>query len=431
MKNIILKYSTVALLAVALLSMPSCKMEYTDPARPPLEQVFNTPAGLTGVCVGLQRTYSYSRASNLYNIVTTTGLVTRELRLLNAGNLPEDQLSKGGISVDGTNTMLLGLWTTSNKIIFDADNVIANAPKISDQGYAAGLIAYASLFKALSLGAMSMYWQYIPDGVGVNVNFVTREDGYRKAIQVVDNALAALSANPPPSNFFSSIPPGLDILNALQAVKARYSLFIGDYANAISAANAVDLTKKSTFNFAAATPNPIFETHGSGFNVCQPIDSTMGLPPSLAPSLSDKRVPFYMKLSTSPASRWQMTGFAAASETPFPIYLPGEVLLIRAEALARQSDLDGALAELNKVVTKTNDIFGVNAALPAIAGPLTQEELLNEIYRNRCIELYMSGLKMEDMRRFNRPDAEMSRKFMPYPFRERDNNSNTPDDPLF
>jgi hypothetical protein len=35
------------------------------------------------------------------------------------------------------------------------------------------------------------------------------------------------------------------------------------------------------------------------------------------------------------------------------------------------------------------------------------------------------------MRRFGRANTEMKRKNMPYPFRERDNNPNTPEDPIF
>jgi hypothetical protein len=57
--------------------------------------------------------------------------------------------------------------------------------------------------------------------------------------------------------------------------------------------------------------------------------------------------------------------------------------------------------------------------------------LLTQIYRNRCIELYLSGLKLEDMRRFARPLTERKRNFFPYPFRERDGNTNTPPDPSF
>jgi starch-binding outer membrane protein, SusD/RagB family len=43
----------------------------------------------------------------------------------------------------------------------------------------------------------------------------------------------------------------------------------------------------------------------------------------------------------------------------------------------------------------------------------------------------MSGLKLEDMRRFDRPNSGKKRNFLPYPFLERDNNPNTPPDPTF
>ena len=107
--------------------------------------------------------------------------------------------------------------------------------------------------------------------------------------------------------------------------------------------------------------------------------------------------------------------------------------LIKAEVYARQAtpDLVNAVIELNKVITKkpANDPFGIGADEPPYAGPLTQAAILDEIYRQRQIELFMLGLRLEDMRRFNRPATERKRTFFPYPFRERDNNPNTPADP--
>jgi hypothetical protein len=193
----------------------------------------------------------------------------------------------------------------------------------------------------------------------------------------------------------------------------------------------VDLTRRSTFNFDLINPNPIFETATATNNVFQPIDSTLGLVAGLQPDLADRRVPFYTTIAASP--RFRIKGFADANTTQWPLFLPGEILLIRAECQARAStpDLVAAQATLNSVITKTTDLFGVAAALPPITNQLTQSELLTQIYRNRCIELYMSGLKLEDMRRFGRPNAERRRNLMPYPFRERDNNPNTPPDPAF
>lgn len=430
-----IKYNKWAVVAVAALLLSSCKKNYSDPNRATSDKVLSSASGLTGISVGLQRVYSLGRASSLYNVVSMNGFITRELLLLNQGNLPEYQLVQGGSVVDGTNTMLSGLWTSSNKIIYDADQVITNAANLPDKGTASGLIGYASIFKALSIGNMSMFWEKIPAGVGTNVSFIDRNDGFTKAITVINDALSAISANAISASFASKIPAGIDIVNTLQALKARYLLFSGKYPEALVAANLVDLSKKSTMNFEASSPNPIYDVAGSNFNVYQPIDSTMGLLGSLQPDLNDKRVPFYMVLSGSSASRFLMKGFAANTTTAYPIYYPGEMTLIKAEAYARQStpDLVNALIELNKVVTKkaVNDPLGIGADLLPLVGPFTQAQLLDQIYKHRSIEMYMSGLKLEDMRRFGRPNSERTRNLLPYPFRERDNNPNTPADPPF
>lgn len=411
-----------------------CQKNYTDPSRIPDTEVFSTPKGLTGVAIGLQRIYTVGRASSLYNSITINGLLTNEMFVVNAGNAAEVQLQTGGASVDATHTMLTTYWINNNKIIYDANLVIANAGKLDDKKYASGLIAYASIFKALSIGNMAMYWEKIPDTIGTNVKFITRVDGFKKAIQVLDNALAATNANPISTAFIANIPAGIDIVNTLYALKARYALFSGDYTIASTAANAVDLTKKSTFNFDVLTFNPVFETATSTNNVVQVKDSTLGLLGSLRPALTDGRVLFYTSIDTT-APRFRIKGFGAANTTPIPVYLPGEITLIKAEIYARQNDLTNALTELNKVVIKTSDPFGVAANQPALPSTLTQAEILDQIYRNRCIELYMSGLKLEDMRRFGRqvvpPNSESKRNFMPYPFRERDNNPNTPPNPAF
>ena len=430
MKNKIIKSSVViAVIAGALLPV-SCTKDYADPNRATDEQVFSSPKGLTGVVTGLQRVYTLGRASNLYNRITINGLTTNELIVVNTGNTAEVQLAAGGTSVDGNHAMLTTFWTNLNKVIYDADKVIESAKNLSDKNFASGLIAYASIFKAMSLGDLSEFWEKVPSGIGTNVTFIDRVDGYKKAIATIDDALAAISANAISSSFISSVPAGIDIINTLNALKARYSLFAGLYPQALAAANLVDLTKKSTFNFDALSLNPVFEVATSTNNVVQPKDSTLGLPPSIAPSLTDGRVPFYTSINASIAPRFRIKGFFDAATTAIPVYLPGEMILIKAEAYARANDLVNGTIELNKVVTKNNDIFGVNANQP-LATPATIAELLEQIYRHRSIELFMSGLKLEDMRRFARPNAERKRNLMPYPLRERDNNPNTPPDPPF
>ena len=431
MKKQIIKLSVLGMSAAMLLFPSSCTKDYINPNAATEDQVFSSPQGLTGVAVGLQRVYTAGRASSLYNRITINGLVTKELIVLNQGNTGEYQLQLGGGSVDGTNSLVSGLWTSSNKIIYDADNVIAGAQGLADKGYASGLIGYASLFKSLALGDLSMFWEKVPAGIGLNVGFIDRAQGFAKAITVIDEALTAINANAISPEFTANVPAGINLPNALHALKARYSLNTGNYATALSEANAASLTVKSTFNFTTVNLNPIFETATSTNNVTAAIDNTtLGLPAGLQPDPADKRLPFY----TTTAYASKILGFGAASTTPWPVYLPGEMTLIKAEAYARQAspDLVNALIELNKVVTKTpaSDIFGVGADLPPLVG-LTQAQILDQIYKHRSIELYMSGLKLEDMRRFQRPNTERTRNLLPYPFLERDNNPNTPPDPSF
>jgi hypothetical protein len=435
MKNKFLKIVTVVAFTSTVIVQPGCRKDFNNPNAAPDDKVFSSPVGLTGVVVGLQRVYTLGRASNLYNLVTINGLTTNELIVVNTGNTAEVQLAAGGNSVDGNHAMLTTFWTNLNKVIYDADKVISNAAGLTDKNYASGLIAYASIFKALSLGDLSEFWEKVPASIGTNVSFIDRIDGYKKAITVIDDALAAISANAISASFLANVPPGIDITNTLYALKARYSLAAGLYTQALAAANTVDLTKKSTFNFDALSLNPLFEVATSTNNVVQPKDSTLGLPVPLQPDLTDKRIPFYLTINPTIAPRFRINGFGNAAATAFPVYLPGEMTLIKAEAYTRATvpDLINGLSELNKVRTKqpASDPFGVGAGLPLAVGVFTQAQLLDSIYKHRSIELFMSGLKLEDMRRFGRPNSERRRNLMPYPLRERDNNPNTPPDPPF
>jgi hypothetical protein len=430
--NKIIQSTIYSSIAVVLLMSTGCKKDFQNPNAATSEQVLSSAKGLMGTAIGIQRTYSLNVAPG---IADANGFVTRELILMNAGNTSELQLNTGGTAVDGTNALLGNIWTTANKCIYDANNVINGAAQLGDKGYASGLIGYASIIKALSIGSLSMYWEKVPDTTGTAATvFVDRVMGFNKAIAAIDKALAAISSNAVSAGFTTDLPAGIDIVNTLNALKARYSLYAGNYSAALAAANLVDLSKKSTFNFDAAVANPIYSSATSTNNLYQPVDSTLGLPVDLAPNLTDKRIPFYTAINAIVLPRYRLNGFWIAATTPIPIYFPGEITLIKAECYARQSspDLTNAVLELNKVVTKkaATDPLGLGADLTAVA-PVTKDDVLLEIYRNRCIELFLSGLKLEDMRRFGRATSERKRNFFPYPFRERDGNINTPADPAF
>jgi starch-binding outer membrane protein, SusD/RagB family len=196
MKKIFLRHKIIALLAAVPLLMVSCKKDYTDPSRATEDQVFSSVKGLTGVVVGLQRVYTAGRASSLYNSVSINGLTTNELFVVNTGNQGELEVQTGGTTY----------WTSNNKTIYDADLVLTNAATLADKNYAAGLIAYASIFKALSIGNLAMYWEKVPDGTGTNVNFIDRIDGFKRAVQVLNDAIAFVNTNPISASFTANVP---------------------------------------------------------------------------------------------------------------------------------------------------------------------------------------------------------------------------------
>lgn len=429
MKKIKIKIAAITLLFVATFIQTGCKKDYADPSRATEDQALTTQRGLAAVAVGLQRVYTLGRNSTIYNKITINGLTTNELLVVNPGNTAEVQLAAGGNTVDGNNTMLTQFWSTCNKVIYDADLILANAPNLADKNFASGLIAYASIFKSLSIGDMAQFWEKVPAGIGTNVTFIDRVDGFKKAITIIDAALTAIAANPISTTFNANVPAGINIQNTLYALKARYSLYAGLYPQALAIANLVDLTSKSTFNFDALSLNPVFEVATSTNNVVQPTGAAMGMVTALAPATGDGRIPFY----TTGNPLYRLNNFYNAAAAAIPVYLPGEILLIQAECYARANDSTASKTILNAVITKTTatDIFGVGANQPAINSYGSYAALLNEIYKQRCLELFLSGNKLEDMRRFSRPIAERKRNLMPYPLRERDNNINTPADPPF
>jgi hypothetical protein len=428
MKNII-KY--IALGSLLIIGMDSCKTdtEYLNPSSASEKQVTSDLNGLIALANGLQYRYSISRLSPVYAMITANGLTTKELKVLNAGNTDEQNLQDGNASVLRANSITTNLWSQLNVIKGNSDLILNNLNNVGELGTRSGLQAYASIYKALAIGITSQFWENVSIETASQSKFVSRAEGLKEAIRLLETASASVSANPISTNFTNRIVVGIDIPNTLNALIARYALMAGDNDKALAAAAKVDLTKKSQLNFDDLTRNPIWDVAFGNVNVYQPLDLNMGLPTALKPADADKRIDFYFTSRSLVGNTYKGKGFFKSNGDPIPMYLPSEMTLIKAEAYARKNDLVNAEKELNSVLTKTTDAWGIGAGLPAYSGAKTQADLLTEIYRNRRIELFMSGMSLEDSRRFGRPASERSRTFYPYPQTERDNNPGTPADP--
>lgn len=410
-----------------------CKKEYSNPNAPTEDEVYNSADGMTRLIVGLKQRFAVNSlaVSSVYGAISASSLSTREVAVLNAGNADLAQLEIGGTNVAPNNGLISGLWTTTNIINSEAQKLLDNASKIGDVNVRNAVTIYAHLYKAMSLGTLATFWEQVPINAGTNAQFSTRVQALETAVKLLDDASALLQSTTIPATFNAAVGAEIDLKNTLLALAARYYLMVGNHDLAIARAAAVDLSKRSVFFYNNLNPNPIFRSSLTNNNTYG-IRTNFGLTGALAPDSNDKRIAFHTTKNAQNGS-----GFFMGDATGIPIYTPGEMLLIQAEAYARKDDLLNAVIFLNRVLTKkpTEDAFGIGADLPPYTGPLTKDAILLEIYRNRLFELYMLGLKLEDSRRFNRPgpgtpNAERSRNFYPYPQQERDGNPNTPADPV-
>ncbi len=434
-----MKRNIIIALLPFLILLGSCEKEYTNLNAATKDAVLKSVDGLLGLVVGIKKEYAVGATGALYNVVSANGLTTKELYVINTGNGELAALEAGKGNVGSANAFIGNIWTSSNLVKAYAQLLIDNANVAPEAGTATGISVYGQFFKAQAIGTMAQFWENVPTDVidgndflgGTNANFKPRADALQEAIQLLEAAAGALIKTPISAYFNSKVGTDINMTNAIQALLARYYTMLGNSTKALEAANKVDLTSKSVFKYDAVNNNPVFRTSLVNNNTYNGLNN-FGLTGALAPNPADGRIPFY--LGANPATSVKVQGFWKSDTDPIPLYLPGEIILIKAEAYARQNQLAQAIEELNKVLTKTNDVFAVNANLPAYSGAQTQAAVLEAIYKARAIELYMSGLKLEDSRRFGRPgpndpNPERNRNFYPYPLRERTNNPNTPNDP--
>ncbi|MDN5213509.1 RagB/SusD family nutrient uptake outer membrane protein [Fulvivirgaceae bacterium BMA12] len=421
----------------------ACDFDIPNPNAASEDQVLTTAEGLFALSIGIRTTYSAgSNLSALRDVILTPGVTTRELAITSTFQSLID-LEEGGPLLPNDNGNTTRLFTRLNRVKGMAENLIASAPNVPlIEGTRSGFIAYGHLFKAICLGNLAQNFEQVPIDNSLNNDaaFSPRQAAYEEAIQLLEQAISLINTTPISSEFSTTVLAGnIDLGNTLNAYLSRYNLFAGNYQAAIDAADAVDLSSTSIFSFDGENLNPIFDQINNGppsYTARQNFGT-----PLLDPA--DGRLDFYTELydpvdSTNqnglPIAR--LKGFFGAND-PIPVYVPGEVLLNKAEALARLNQLNEAITEINKVRTKTDDPFGINADLPAYGGAITAEAVLEEIFLNRRAELFLTGVSLEDSRRFGRPEppatpdlsSERNRNFYPYPLEERLNNPNTPDDP--
>jgi len=434
--NNLFKPIKITVLAAGLLLAGSCKLDTVSPNAPNEVDVLTTREGIIGLSVGVRQFNSTSGINSAYFYPAVTA---KELQgVASFTNVLE--LEAGGTALPTANGNILTLWSNMQRMMDMSQDIIDNAPKVTTLtgGLLSGIIANAKLFKAISLGNLAASFEQanITTSKTTKITFLPRAQVLSEAIRLLDEAIAGINATPVTSEFTTLVTgSSFDLKSVLYAFSARYNLMAGNYAAALVSANLVDQSKANAYQYNAQSVNPIWNNINTlKYYIPR---AGFGLPAGLFEP-GDQRQAFYYSTVTSATGvvTRTLTGFGTTQTAIVPVYLPDEIKLIKAEAILRNNgSLTEALDQINLVRTQTvNDPFGVYAGLPAYSGAVTKADLLVEVYRQRCAELYLTGQKWEDSRRFERPFSltnftERNRNFYPYPDQERISNPNTPADP--
>ena len=418
--------------ALALLTLTvglsACDLNVSDPNSIAEEEAFTTREGLLVVATGLETQYK-TQALSAY--VLTTGITSRELAADNTfANLLDLDLGGAGLATDNGN--VAGYFREMYQTISTATDLIAGAEAVTTLTPAqrARLAATGEFYKAAALGALAVGFTEVALNTDrtAPVPYVSRQRALEEATALLASAETRLSG-------------GADagLLNRVRAYRARFELFAGNFDAALDAAGRVDLAAPSLVDYQEGANNPLYQ--GISPVVGQPsfaVRDALGLRDTVA---GDGRIDYF----TAPNPDTSVNGYpietatgfiATGPRTPLPAFVPDEMVLIRAEVLARRGDTAGAVAAIDAVRTDESDPVGLAAGLGPYTGPTDLQSLLDEIYYNRSTELYLQGLRLEDARRLNQGAPETgdpfqrTRNFYPFPQQERlANPDTTPADP--
>ncbi len=377
-------------------------LDLTNPNSPTEQAALSNLDGVIATELGMQDQF----ATSALIYVRAPALVTDEWGTASKALAADISLYTGD-GIDPSYGVVSDPYYVTYRIARTADAIIGAVPNIGglSAGFAAGLTANAKLFKAMALGMAAQQYAQLPIDASVTGGTpVPREQAFAEVIRLLESArsdLAPYSAADLSGFTSRAVSTGFDVRNTIDAMLARYYLFTGQYQQALDAAKRVDLTKVSLLAYPDPAINPIYN-YSLVAGYVAPLKSW-----ARSAEPNDKRVPFWVDTLAAPPNgnppSLQLAQFAlyGTRNAPFPVYLPGEAMLIKAEAEAQLGDLPSAIADINAVRTKSGTANTPGAQLPPLTAAQldTKDKVLAQIAMERKYELFSQGLRWEDLRR--------------------------------
>lgn len=414
----------IAALAVLAVLTGACdpSLDLKNPNAPNEQTVLTDVNGVIALGVGIQQQFSQT----IDDYLVPNSLLTDEWGTTSKSLIAYQSLLSGDNFTPGY-AVVSAPYAQTYQIARTADNILAAAPNVALGGaFLAGLTSTAKLFKAMALGQAAQLFQALPmDARLTGANpLIPQKAVYDSVIALLESARADVAGftGPDTTTFKTRVlGTGFSLQNTINAMLARYNLFAGHYQAAVDAANRVNLNVLSTLAYPSPTRNPIFELANPGRTYY-----VAGLASFVTQAQAGDKRPAYWLATTSAAFKgnpdsllYNVKKEATTSDEPYPVYLPDEMKLIKAEASARLGDLATARDLINQVRTQTSSAVDEPlAGLPALTAADLPDlnSVLREIAYERRYELYMQGTRLEDMRRLPQPVANtVVMQFLPTP----------------
>lgn len=410
-------------LLLAGLAAGGCDLDLNDPNNTTERDVFEDPLNLLGVGIGVQ-----AEAAELIGAyIFSTSLASDEMGA-GTGTFPNFKNADAGLELETGQFLNEEPWRIAYRVVKLSNDLLTAVPDANLRaGTKSGLLAMAKMFKAMSFGVLGTLYTGAPIDVGIDnpaAAFSPREEVLAEAIALLESARTDLQT--PVSDEFNTVvlAPGFNLSATIDALLARYNLMAGQYAAAATAAARVPAGARSEFRFSANdrnSVNNIVYNSGNPYQIRARQELRLGAEPG------DQRPAYWVQAANFQGENFILDELNVYrdADSPFPVFLPDEMKLIRAEAAARGGDLAGARTLINEVRTQCNVTDEPAACLPALtAGDLpTEGAVLSEILKQRRYELFLQGLRFDDLRRFNAPRKY---DFLPIPQSECDRNPSAP-----
>lgn len=405
------------------LAATGCQLDLSNPNSPTEEEVLSNVEGVIALAVGMQGQF----AGTVDDYATTASLVTDEWGTQSLALLSHIVLFTGE-GFDNTYLTVERPWSGSYLTIKSANTLLSGVDDVPlSAGFRSGISGLAKLMKAMAFGSLIMNYEEVPIDISVAGPVPEPRDVVLDTILVLlESARADLEAVPTAelATFRTRVVgSNFDVENTINAMLARYYLMDGQYAEAVTAADRVDLGVLSVFSYPVPGRNPI---ENLAFQL-RYVGGLQSFVDEAEPG--DQRPTYWVNAAAAPLaanppdSVIKPLAQYSDPQDPYPAYLPDEVRLIKAEALARQGQFGPAADLVNAVRMQTSSavdepIAGFTSEIPA-ANLDSEDELLDQIAYERRYELYMQGLRWEDTRRLGTARTTVpTLEFLPIPNQE-------------